>query len=69
MNRPSSFARANNDTADTTWDNLRVSTVQVTTTVFSDDFSSDTIDPSKYTEETPFFEGGTGKKPSWKVYS
>jgi hypothetical protein len=30
------------------------------TVVFSDDFSSNVIDASKYEAATPFFEGGTG---------
>jgi hypothetical protein len=56
-----SYARANNDTADTTWDNLTVETVvRKTSVVFSDDFSSNTIDPAKYQADAPFFEGGVG---------
>jgi hypothetical protein len=56
-----SYARANNDTADTTWDNLKVeTTVRKTTVVFQDDFASNTIDPAKYQPDAPFFEGGTG---------
>jgi hypothetical protein len=55
-----SYARANNDTADTTWDNLKIEAVQSTVVVFSDDFSSDTIDAGKYTPSAPFFEGGVG---------
>src|SRR5437667_421713 len=51
-----SYARADNDTADTTWDNLRVETVRQSTVVFSDDFSSNTIDPNKYQPDAPFFE-------------
>src|SRR5881396_1777986 len=35
-----SYARANNDTADTTWDNLKVETIRKSTVVFSDDFAS-----------------------------
>ena len=55
-----SYARANNDTADTTWDNLRIETTRKTTVVFSDDFSSTSIDPNKYQPDAPFFEGGVG---------
>ena len=56
-----SYARANNDTASTTWDNLRVeTTVRQTSVVFADDFSSNTIDPAKYVPDAPFFEGGVG---------
>src|SRR5947199_10428095 len=33
---------------------------QISTVVFSDDFSSNTIDPNKYQPDAPFFEGGTG---------
>jgi len=55
-----SYARANNDTADTTWDNLRVETIRASTVVFSDDFASNTIDPARYVPDAPFFEGGLG---------
>ena len=55
-----SYARANDDTADTTWDNLKIETVQSTVVVFSDDFSSDTVDPANYEASAPFFEGGVG---------
>ncbi|MDA7866545.1 hypothetical protein N9B57_01285 [Verrucomicrobia bacterium] len=55
-----SFARADNDTADTTWDNLQVQTVIGTSVVFSDDFSSNEIDAAKYESAVPFFEGGEG---------
>jgi hypothetical protein len=55
-----SYARANNDTADTTWDNLKISTVLSTAVVFEDDFSSGTIDPAKFEAAVPFFEGGEG---------
>lgn len=55
-----SYARANNDTADTTWDNLKIETVPKLTTVFSDDFSASSIDPAKYQPDAPFFEGGKG---------
>ncbi len=56
-----SYARANNDTASTTWDNFKVeSTVRPTTVVFQDDFASNTIDPGKYQPDAPFFEGGKG---------
>lgn len=55
------YARANNDTADTTWDNFKVETVLPTShVVFQDDFASGTIDPSKYQADAPFFEGGVG---------
>jgi len=40
-----SYARDNNDTADTTWDNLKIETIRKSTVVFSDDFASNTIDP------------------------
>src|SRR5437870_6477027 len=33
---------------------------QISTVVFSDDFSSNTIDPNKYQPDAPFFEGGKG---------
>src|SRR5439155_20833287 len=33
---------------------------EISTIVFSDDFSSNTIDPNKYQPDAPFFEGGTG---------
>jgi hypothetical protein len=55
-----SYARDNNDTADTTWDNLKIETVRKSTVVFSDDFASNTIDPAKYQPDAPFFEGGLG---------
>ena len=55
-----SYARANNDTADTTWDNLTIETIRQTKVVFSDDFASNTIDTNKYQPDAPFFEGGTG---------
>src|SRR6266571_4263046 len=55
-----SYARANNDTADTTWDNLKIETIRKSTVVFSDDFASNTIDPAKYQPDAPFFEGGLG---------
>ena len=55
-----SFARANDDTADTTWDNLAVETVLGLSVVFEDDFSSNDIDPARYEQATPFFEGGVG---------
>ncbi|MBI2926803.1 MAG: hypothetical protein HYY24_13995, partial [Verrucomicrobia bacterium] len=56
-----SYARANNDTADTTWDNLKIETVvRQSNVVFSDDFAADTIDPAKYEPDAPFFEGGIG---------
>jgi len=54
------FARADNDTADTTWDNLAVETVIGTSVIFSDDFSSNTVDAAKYEAAVPFFEGGKG---------
>lgn len=55
-----SYARANNDTASTTWDNLKIESIRQTTVVFADDFASGTIDPAKYQPDAPFFEGGTG---------
>lgn len=55
-----SYARANNDTANTVWDNLLVENTQQTKVVFSDDFASGTIDASTYVPDAPFFEGGTG---------
>jgi hypothetical protein len=55
-----SYARANNDTADTTWDNLKIETIRASTVVFSDDFASNTIDTNKYQPDAPFFEGGLG---------
>jgi hypothetical protein len=55
-----SYARANNDTADTTWDNLQISAVLSTAVVFEDDFSSGSIDPAKFESAEPFFEGGVG---------
>ena len=56
-----SYARANNDTADTTWDNLRVEGVQQeSNVVFSDDFESNEINETKYQAANPFFEGGQG---------
>ena len=56
-----SYARANNDTAATTWDNFKVeTTVRKSTVVFQDDFVANTIDPAKYVPDAPFFEGGTG---------
>lgn len=55
-----SYARANNDTADTAWDNLRIETVPALSTVFSDDFSAGSIDPAKFQPDSPFFEGGVG---------
>lgn len=55
------YARANGDTANTTFDNVRVQTVlRQGSVLFEDDFSSDTIDPTRYTPDTPFFEGGVG---------
>ena len=56
-----SYARANNDTAATTWDNFKVeTTVRQSTVVFADDFASNTIDAAKYQPDAPFFEGGVG---------
>ncbi len=54
------FARANDDTADTTFDNLTVETIVGTSVIFSDDFSSNEIDAAKYEDAEPFFEGGEG---------
>jgi len=55
-----SYARADTDTADTTWDNLKVEAIRKSTVVFSDDFAANTIDPAKYQPDAPFFEGGLG---------
>ncbi|MBI4664140.1 MAG: hypothetical protein HY735_35535 [Verrucomicrobia bacterium] len=56
-----SYARANNDTASTTWDNIKIETVvRQTSVVFSDDFAANAIDPAKYQPDAPFFEGGKG---------
>lgn len=55
-----SYARANNDTADTVWDNLKIETQPKLSTVFSDDFSANTIDATKWVADAPFFEGGKG---------
>ncbi|MBL9129221.1 MAG: hypothetical protein JNL97_16345, partial [Verrucomicrobiales bacterium] len=55
-----SYARANNDTADTAWDNLKIETQPKLSTVFSDDFSGSAIDPAKWQADAPFFEGGVG---------
>ncbi len=55
-----SYARANNDTADTTWDNLKIETNLKTAVVFSDDFSGNTVNPAKFQPDAPFFEGGVG---------
>lgn len=57
-----SYARANDDTADTTWDNLKIETVPVgpPPPLFADDFESNTIDPARYAPDSPFFEGGVG---------
>ena len=54
------YARANDDAANVTWDNLQVETVVSTTTLFEDDFESGSIDAAKFEEAAPFFEGGTG---------
>ncbi|MCC7376010.1 MAG: hypothetical protein IT581_15235 [Verrucomicrobiales bacterium] len=55
-----SYARANDDTAATTWDNLKIEVAKPTSVVFSDDFSSNAINPGKFQADAPFFEGGTG---------
>lgn len=55
-----SYARANNDTAATTWDNLKIEVNKPTAVVFSDDFSSSTINAAKFQAGAPFFEGGVG---------
>jgi hypothetical protein len=57
-----SYARANNDTADTTWDNLKVETIVSgpAPPLFADDFSGNSIDPARYAADAPFFEGGVG---------
>ena len=55
------YARANNDTASTTWDNLRIETIpRKKTVLLADDFASNTIDTNKYVPDAPFFEGGLG---------
>ncbi|MBX3732344.1 MAG: hypothetical protein KF791_07085 [Verrucomicrobiae bacterium] len=54
------YARANDDTADTTWDNLRIETSPAMAVVFSDDFSGSAVDPAKFQPDSPFFEGGVG---------
>jgi hypothetical protein len=54
------YARANNDAANVTWDNLTIETVVRTTTLFEDDFESDSIDAAKFEPAAPFFEGGVG---------
>ena len=55
-----SYARANNDTAATTWDNLKIEVTKPTSVVFSDDFSGATINAAKFKPAAPFFEGGVG---------
>ncbi|MSU62038.1 MAG: hypothetical protein EXS31_06530 [Pedosphaera sp.] len=56
-----SYARANNDTADITYDNIKVETVvRQSAVVFQDDFASNKIDPARYAPDAPFFEGGKG---------
>lgn len=55
-----SYARANNDTAATTWDNLKVEVNKPTSVVFADDFSGATINAAKFQPDAPFFEGGKG---------
>ena len=56
-----SYARANEDAASTTWDNLEIkAVVPKTTVVFQDDFASNSIDANKYQPDAPFFEGGIG---------
>ncbi|HUS34562.1 MAG TPA: hypothetical protein VM680_04345, partial [Verrucomicrobiae bacterium] len=55
------YARANNDTAATTWDNLKIETIpRPKTVLLADDFASNTIDANKYVPDAPFFEGGLG---------
>ena len=48
-----SYARANNDTADTTFDNLSIAILRQTTVLFTDDFASNSIDPAKYQADAP----------------
>ncbi len=56
-----SYARADNDTADTLWDNIVVKSVPPKKTVlFQDDFESNDLDPDLYQPSAPFFEGGIG---------
>ncbi len=56
-----SYARANNDSASTKWDNIKVETVvRQSSVVFQDDFTSNTLDPARYQPDSPFFEGGKG---------
>lgn len=56
-----SYARANNDTASTKWDNIKIETiVRQSSIVFQDDFKSNTLDPAQYQADSPFFEGGKG---------
>ncbi len=54
------YARANDDTASTTWDNLRIERARQTQILLEDDFASNTIDPARYVPDAPFFEGGVG---------
>jgi hypothetical protein len=55
-----SYARAVNDTASTTWDNLQIEAIRQTKVLLEDDFSSDTINTTKFEPDAPFFEGGVG---------
>jgi len=55
-----SYARANNDTASTTWDNLKIENARQTKVLLEDDFASNSIDPARYVPDAPFFEGGIG---------
>ncbi len=55
-----SYARANDDTAGTSWDNLLVENARQTEVLLEDDFASNTIDPAKYQPDSPLFEGGIG---------
>ena len=54
--------RANNDTADTTWDNLedRDGSGWTAAAAVADDFESNTIDPARYAPDSQLFEGGVG---------
>ena len=54
------YARADDDQANVTWDNLQIEAVLGTEIVFEDDFESNEIDPTKFEAGSPFFEGGVG---------
>jgi len=55
-----SYARANNDTAMTVWDNLKIEALRQTKVLIEDDFASNAIDAARYVPDAPFFEGGVG---------